>query len=167
MKVIVIFNNKIISFNKSIDFKTTEYELKIFVIDSERETEKKEFEFKTIRVMALAESVFPEVADLVSEGDMEYMKSNQTGGNLISGKIISILKKDNSKIILINKEDKKIEFVENPQSRDIELVFNLNVQKKENQIYYNNVPIKIGESFIFETARYNLNCRTLEIINDK
>lgn len=159
---VFVFNGQGLRYGQSINFKTPEYNLKVLVIPKEGQEDK----FKTARIRILAENVFPEVADLVSVGDREYMEDNQTEENFLPGKIVSILRKDNSRVALINK-DEKVEFFGYSRHKEIELVLSLNIMKKKELIYYKDVPIKVGSIFTFKTVKYNLNCRVLEIINDK
>ena len=115
----------------------------------------------TIEVRALASRVIPEKVALVSVGDKEYIESH------VLGEITSIVSNKPSREVFLSQTEEKIKFLDHPFLKDIELIFTLKIKKENSQIFYQKVPIKIGNNFIFKTSKYNLKCQILEIINDK
>jgi len=119
--------------------------------------------YKTIKLRVKAPQILPEVAELITVGDKEYVKGTTKYDQIfVLGEVSSI--KNISYYKLVTIQDGKKQVYERTDLRVAELILDLKVEEKDNQIMYKNYAIKTGQTFLFETSKYNLNCLVLEVL---
>jgi len=154
------FKKKKIEQSTSFVFRTSKYSLKIYPIEDMAQLEK-------IKIRILVKRTTGEQAFLVLAGDREYRQSYASSEEEVLGEIVRVISNKPSKFLLIGKAGEGQKFQESPFFRDVELVMSLNVEMRNKEAFYKNIPVKIGEKIIFRTTRYNLSGLILEIIDDK
>jgi len=152
-----LFKNEKILDYKPFNFTSSKYSLEVFL-----KKHQEGIVSEKIKVRVFASKILNELAFLISVGDKEY-KILEQGKEFVLGEIISIISSKPSKGLLFSRDKEEKFFMDSP-FRDVELILALNIEEWMGGIFYKNIAIKVGNSFIFRTTRYNLNCIVLEIL---
>ena len=102
-------------------------------------------------------NLIPEVANSISVGDA----GRDQEGNII-GKVKSIVSNDLSEVVLTTTEGNMV-VTRVPINRDVVLMIEALCRKRNNALFFNKQAVKVGNSILFSTDKYDLNGTILSI----
>jgi len=105
---------------------------------------------KWVELRVKFSGMIPELATVVTEGDIE----KDTSGRLV-GRLKKIISNTPTEMQAISLQDNKFVSISQPFQRDIIATLNLLCTEKEGMLYFKNNPVKIGNMITFTTNLYS------------
>lgn len=139
------FNNQLVSNDAPFKFVTDNYTaegLLSKVMSKEQE----------IHVKIKFDGVIPELAKLMSEGDIVKERDDR-----IRGRLKAILSNKPSETQILTLQDNKYITIANPSTRDIIAFLDLICDEKDGTLYFRDYPIKVGNMLVFTTNTYSIS----------
>lgn len=134
--------------DSAFEFKTDKYAVKA-VIDKTRNIKQQPFSEKWLSVQVKFSEIIPELAKVISEGDIEKDSTNRKVGRLKS-----IISNRPSAIMVLR--DNNVINTSHPLQKDIVCSLDILAMEKNGVFYFKNYPIKIGNSINFATDLYSI-----------
>ncbi len=141
--------------DSAFEFKTDKYTVKA-TIDKTRKVKQQPFSEKWLSLQVKFSEIIPELAKVISEGDIEKDSSGRKVGRLKS-----IISSKPSAIIVYR--DNNIINTSHPVQKDMVCSLDILSIEKNGVFYFKNYPIKIGNSINFATDLYSIVGTIVEI----
>lgn len=156
----VYYKDKQLSIESPLLFKTEKYALTAVIpVIKLREESKEKLKGKWIKAMIKCQNIIHELAGKVSDGD--YEKEPSTGEKVgVIEKIIS--KKPSDELVLKIEENKFIQ-ISNPAYEEMTVSVRLFCSERHQGFFYNDQSVKIGKSITFETKKYSISGKIIEL----
>lgn len=138
------FQGKEITYNSLLAFNMDEYAVKGKLINLTL-TE------KWLGVKVKFSGIIPELAKVVTEGDVEKDPNGR-----LAGRLKSIISNKPSEVNILVIEQNKVITVPQPFQKDIEAIISVLCIQREGTVYFKNYPVKIGNIITFTTDLYSI-----------
>lgn len=149
------FKGTLITYNSWIELRTDKYSV-IGKIARTYEAMPQPIKERWLQVQVKFSGIIPEVANMITEGDIEKDASGK-----ITARLLKIASNKSSEVFTL-KEDRLIT-IAHPFYKDIIAVFDFLCVEKEGILYFKNYPVKMGNAASFSTDLYSLSGTIISI----
>jgi hypothetical protein len=103
-------------------------------------------------------NVIPQVRSIIKPGDTSKNREGEE-----TGKIIGIVSDGPTAIEAVSRDMDKFIFLKHPYNRDIVIELKLSVSKINDDLFFENLPVKTGLPLTFSTAGYSLSGTIIQV----
>ncbi|HDZ76732.1 MAG TPA: hypothetical protein ENH41_01445 [Candidatus Omnitrophica bacterium] len=143
------FKGAQLRYNSPFEFKTDKYSAQVKIAKM-YESMPSPLKEKWLSLQVKFSGIIPEVANVITEGDVE---KDPTGK--ITGRLKAIISSRSSDVLILKKG--KFITLAHPFQKDVVVLLDLFCVEKDGILYFKNYPVKMGNAVTFTTDLYSIS----------